>query len=50
LAVALVGVVAGLIFAVKYGRGRKRGEPDAHWWALSALILAIPAVGLIILA
>jgi len=50
LAVALVGVVAGLIFAVKCGRSRRRGEPDAHWWALSALILAIPAVGLIILA
>ena len=50
LGVALVSVAAGLIFAVKCGRSRRRGEPDAHWWALSALILAIPAVGLIILA
>jgi len=39
-----------LIFAVKGGLGRRRGDSDARWWGVSALILAIPPVALIILA
>jgi hypothetical protein len=43
-------VIGGLIFAVKGGLGRRRGDSDARWWGVSALILAIPPVALIILA
>ena len=50
LSVAMVSVIAGMIFAVKGGLARRRGDPDARWWVVSALILAIPPVGLIILA
>ena len=50
LSVAMVSVIGGLIFAVKGGLGRRRGDPDSRWWVVSALILAIPPVGLIILA
>ncbi len=50
LSVAMVSVVAGIIFAVKGRLARRRGHPDAIWWVVSALILAIPPVGLIILA
>jgi hypothetical protein len=50
LSVAMVSVVAGIIFAVKGRLARRRGDPDAIWWVVSALILAVPAVGLIILA
>jgi hypothetical protein len=47
---AMVSVIGGLIFAVKGGLGRRRGDSDARWWGVSALILAIPPVALIILA
>ncbi len=50
LSIALISVTAGLIVAVRALRGRVRGEPASGWWVLSALILAIPACGLIILA
>jgi hypothetical protein len=46
----MVSVIAGIIFAVKGRLGRRRGDPDAGWWVLSALILAAPPVALIILA
>jgi hypothetical protein len=50
LTIAMVSVIGGLIFAVKGGLGRRRGDPGARWWVLSALILAIPPAALIILA
>ena len=30
LAVAMLSVIGGLIFTVKAGLGRKRGDPNAH--------------------
>jgi hypothetical protein len=50
VAIAFLSVLAGLASAFVGARGRKQGNPDANWWATSALILAIPAVLLIILA
>jgi hypothetical protein len=50
LAVAMVSVIGGLIFAVKGSLGRRRGDPNAHWCVLSALILAIPPAALLVLA
>lgn len=50
LSVAMVSLIGGLIFTVKGGLGRQRGDPDAHWWVLSALILAIPPAALLVLA
>jgi hypothetical protein len=50
LAIAMVSVIGGLIFAVKGGLGRRRGDSYAHWWGLSALILAIPPAALLVLA
>jgi len=41
LTIAMVSVIGGLIFAVKGGLGRRRGDSDARWWGVSALILAI---------
>jgi hypothetical protein len=50
VAIAVISVLAGLGSAVAGVRGRMRGEPDANWWATSALVLAIPAVLLILFA
>lgn len=50
LSVAMASVIGGSILAVKGGLGRRRGDPDAHWWVLSALILSIPPAALIVLA
>ena len=50
LAIAMASVIGGLVFAVKGGLGRRRGDPHAHWWVLSALILAIPPAALLVLA
>lgn len=50
LAVAMVSVIGGLILAIKASLGRRRGDPDAHWWVLSAVILAIPPAALLVLA
>jgi hypothetical protein len=50
LAIAMASVIGGLVFAVKGGLGRRRGDPHAHWWVLSALILAIPPAALLLLA
>jgi lysylphosphatidylglycerol synthetase-like protein (DUF2156 family) len=49
-AIALLSVLAGVGAAVMALRGRLRGDRHSHWWAASALVLAIPAVALIILA
>jgi hypothetical protein len=32
LTIAMVSVIGGLIFAVKGGLGRQRGDSDARWW------------------
>ena len=50
VAIAFLSVLAGLGSAVAGVRGRMRGEPDANWRATSALILAVPAVLLILFA
>ena len=50
VAVALLSVIAGLGSAVAGVRGRMKGDPAANWWATSALILAVPAVLLILFA
>jgi hypothetical protein len=50
VAIAFLSVLAGLVSAVAGLRGRMRGAPDANWWATSAVVLAIPAVLLILFA
>jgi len=50
IAVALLSVLAGLGSAVAGVRGRMKSDPAANWWATSALILAVPAVLLILFA
>jgi len=50
VAIAFLSVLAELVSAFVGVRGRMRGNPDANWWATSALILAIPAVLLILFA
>ncbi|MCG6533553.1 MAG: hypothetical protein L7F78_02445 [Syntrophales bacterium LBB04] len=50
VAIALLSVLAGLGAAIVGARGRMKGKPDANWWATTALILAIPAVLLIVFA
>jgi hypothetical protein len=49
-AIAMVSVIGGLIFAVKGGVGRRRGDPRSHRWAISALILAIPPAAFVVRA
>ena len=50
LTIALVSVLAGLGAAIMALRGRLRDDVDSKWWVATSLILAIPAVGMIILA
>ena len=50
VAIAFISVLAGLGSAVAGVRGRMKGDPAANWWATSALVLAIPAVLLILFA
>ena len=52
IAVAVVGVtlLASLSFAIAALVGRARGRPGTGWCIASSIILAIPAVGLLILA
>ena len=50
IAVAFLSVLAGLGSAVAGVRGRMKGDPAANWWATSALVLAVPAVLLILFA
>ncbi len=47
-AIALASVLAGLGAAIMAVRGRLRSEPNTGWWIASALVLAIPAVVLLI--
>jgi hypothetical protein len=48
--IALASVLAGLIAAIMALKGRRQGDTQTLWWIGSALILAIPAVGALILA
>ena len=50
VAIALLSVLAGLGAAIVGARGRMKGSPDANWWAASAVILAVPAVLLLLFA
>jgi hypothetical protein len=50
LAIAIASLIGGLILAVKSRRSRRCGDSDAPWWALSALIPAIPPAALLVLA
>jgi hypothetical protein len=50
VAIAFLSVLAGLVSAFVGTRGRMRGNPDANWWATSALVLAMPAVLLLLFA
>jgi hypothetical protein len=50
VAIAFLSVLAGLVSAFIGARGRRQGNADANWWATSALILAMPAVLLILFA
>jgi hypothetical protein len=50
IAVAFISVLAGLGSAVAGVRGRTKGDAAANWWATSALVLAVPAVLLILFA
>jgi len=47
--IALVGALAGLGAAIMGVMGRRRGDPDTGWWVVSSLIMAIPAVAVIII-
>jgi hypothetical protein len=49
-AIALVSVLAGLVAAIMAVKGRLKGDSHSMWWVGSALILAIPAVGVLLLA
>ena len=51
IALAIVGVteLASLGFAIAALVGRARGRSGTGWWIASSVILAIPAVGLLIL-
>lgn len=46
--IALVGALAGLGAALMGVKGRRRSDPHTGWWVGSSLILAIPAVAVII--
>jgi hypothetical protein len=48
--IALVGALAGLGAAIMGVMGRRRGDPDTGLWVVSSLILAIPAVAVIIIS
>ncbi len=50
IAIAFLSVLAGLGAAFAGVRWKMHGIPDANWWATSALVLAIPAVLLILFA
>ena len=50
VAVAFLSVLAGLISAVAGVRRKMNGDSSANWWATSALILAVPALLLVLLA
>jgi heme O synthase-like polyprenyltransferase len=50
LMIALVAVLAGLVTAIMALKSRVRRDPAANWWILSSLILAIPAMAVLVIA
>lgn len=50
ITIALISVLAGLAAAIRAIKSRLQGDSQAGWWIGSALILAIPTVGVLILA
>lgn len=48
--IALVGVLAGLGTAIMALKSRIRRDPNANWWILSSIILAIPAIAVLVIA
>jgi uncharacterized membrane protein len=50
ISIACLSILAALGLAVAGVRWKMQGRPDANWWATSALVLAIPAVLLILFA
>ena len=48
--IAFASVLGGLASAIMALKGRLHGDRQSHWWVGSALVLAMPAIGLIILA
>jgi hypothetical protein len=50
VSIALASVLAGLGAAIMAIKGRLQGDSQSHWWVGSALILAVPAVGVLVLA
>ena len=50
VSIALASVLAGLGAAIMAIKGRLKGDPQSHWWVGSALILAVPAIGVLVLA
>jgi hypothetical protein len=49
VSVSLVSALAAVGAAIMGLRGRMRGDPNATSWVISTLILAIPAVALLIM-
>jgi len=47
--VAIVAGILGIVAAVRALLGRVRGEANSSWWMASALILALPAVYVVLL-
>ena len=50
LVIALVAVLAGLVTAIMAVKSRVRRDQAATWWILSSLILAIPAMAVLVIA
>ncbi len=48
--IAFASVLSGLAAAIVAVKGRLQGDSPTFWWIGSALILAIPAVAVLILA
>jgi len=53
LLAVLIALLAALLGVAAAGRalyGRLKGETETAWWALTALLLALPAIGVLLLA
>jgi hypothetical protein len=50
LAIAFISVLGALGLAFRALKGRMQGDPDTKWWIISSVILAIPAIGMLLLA
>ena len=50
LTITLLSGLAAVVAAFIGARGRMRGEANTGWWVASSLVLAVPVVGMLILA